>query len=151
MLLRRKNRNPDEIAGCLRYGSKVLLSRLLYLSQSNMAYRLHGKKRLDEAEAERITTVLGLPSGWLDMPRDPAEVPKAVADTLMPSGRRRSSLQSPTSAKDTSPIATNHRNVQGASERVDQPARPPKEAEAGESEARIRFKTAVSGALGKKH
>ena len=67
-----------------RNSSKALLSRLLNLSQSNMAHRLHGKKRLDDAEAERMTAVLGLPSGWLDIPRKPADVPVAVAETLTP-------------------------------------------------------------------
>ncbi|AME28127.1 hypothetical protein AXG89_30180 (plasmid) [Burkholderia sp. PAMC 26561] len=116
-----------------------------------MAHRLHGKKRLDDAEAERITAVLGLPPGWLDIPREPAEVPAAVGQTLMPSGRRRSSLQSAESARDTSPIATDHGNVHGADEGVDQAARALEEAKAAEPEAQSRFETAVSGALEKNH
>jgi len=73
-----------------RNGSKALLSRLLNLSQSNMAHRLHGKKRLDDAESERITTVLDLPSGWLDTPREAVDVPAAVAEKLAPPTRHRS-------------------------------------------------------------
>lgn len=73
-----------------RNGSKTLLSRLLNLSQSNMAHRLHGKKRLDDAESERITNVLDLPSGWLDTPREAVDVPAAVTEKLAPPTRHRS-------------------------------------------------------------
>ncbi|WP_250517885.1 hypothetical protein [Caballeronia sp. INDeC2] len=52
-----------------RNGSKVKLGAVLGLSGSNMAHRLHGKKRMDDAEAERFTAGLGLPAGWLDTPR----------------------------------------------------------------------------------
>lgn len=71
-----------------RNGSKALLSRLLNLSQSNIAHRLHGKKRLDDAESKRFTDVLGLPSGWLDTPREPADLPDAVNEILTPTSRR---------------------------------------------------------------
>jgi hypothetical protein len=100
-----------------RNGSKALLSRLLNLSQSNMAHRLHGKKRLDDAEAERFTTALGLPSGWLDIPRELADVPAAVTETLTPTSRRQStslSSRSATTAEDTSAIIMDRGNVQGA-------------------------------------
>jgi hypothetical protein len=49
-----------------------------------MARHQHGKKCLDDAEAERMTTVLGLPSGRLDVPRKPADVPATVAENLAP-------------------------------------------------------------------
>lgn len=71
-----------------------------------MARHQHGKKCLDDAEAERMTTVLGLPSGRLDVPREPADVPATVAETLAPSGRRQSTSQYATPAEDTSPITT---------------------------------------------
>jgi hypothetical protein len=77
-----------------RNGSKALLSRLLNLSQSNMAHRLHAKKRLDDAEAERITNVLDLPSDWLHTPRDAVDEPAVVAEKLAPPTRHRSKSRS---------------------------------------------------------
>jgi hypothetical protein len=73
-----------------RTGSKALLGRMLNISQSNMAHRLHGKKRLDDAEITRFTEVLGLPGGWLDVPRQPSDVPATVAELLAPASRVRS-------------------------------------------------------------
>jgi hypothetical protein len=39
------------------------------LTGSNIAHRLRGKKRMDDAEANRFTERQGLPIGWLDTPR----------------------------------------------------------------------------------
>ena len=72
-----------------RNGSKALLSRMLNLSQSNMAHRLHGKKRLDDVEAKRFTDVLELPVGWLDTPRQTNDVPDHVNELLAPTSRKR--------------------------------------------------------------
>jgi len=72
-----------------RNGSKALLSRMLNLSQSNMAHRLHGKKRLDDVEAKRFTDVLELPVGWLDTPRQTDDVPAHVNELLAPTARKR--------------------------------------------------------------
>src|SRR3984893_6227563 len=71
-----------------RNGAKAQLGRLLEMSQSNMAHRLHGQKRMDDAESKRFTDKLGLPTGWLDIAREPTDIPKAVADLLAPPSRR---------------------------------------------------------------
>jgi hypothetical protein len=63
------------------------------MSGSNMAHRLHGKKRMDDAEASRFTERLGLPVGWLDTPRSEAEIPESVSDLLIPAARGRASVQ----------------------------------------------------------
>ncbi|SAL87822.1 hypothetical protein AWB74_08278 [Caballeronia arvi] len=78
-----------------RNGSKVKLGAVLGLSGSNMAHRLHGKKRMDDAEAERFTAGLGLPAGWLDTPRSEADVPESVALLLAPASRVRAPGQAP--------------------------------------------------------
>ncbi|MFM0052493.1 hypothetical protein [Caballeronia grimmiae] len=70
-----------------RNGSKVKLGAVMGLSGSNMAHRLHGKKRMDDAEAERFTERLGLPRGWLDEPRSEAEIPESVILLLAPASR----------------------------------------------------------------
>src|ERR1700682_4330165 len=71
-----------------RNGAKAQLGRLLEMSQSNMAHRLHGQKRMDDAESKRFTDKLGLPTGWLDIPREPTDIPNAVADLLAPPSRQ---------------------------------------------------------------
>lgn len=58
-----------------------------------MAHRLHGKKRMDSAEANRFTERLGLPTGWLDTPRSEAEIPESVSHMLAPASRGRVSAQ----------------------------------------------------------
>jgi hypothetical protein len=62
------------------------------MNGSNMAHRLHGKKRMDDAEASRFTERLGLPVGWLDTPRSEAEIPESVSDLLTPAARGRASV-----------------------------------------------------------
>lgn len=62
-----------------RNGSKAKLGLVMGMTGSNMAHRLHGKKRMDEAEANRFTERLGLPTGWLDQPRSAADVPESVS------------------------------------------------------------------------
>ncbi|GJH14633.1 hypothetical protein CBA19CS11_37365 [Caballeronia novacaledonica] len=76
-----------------RNGSKVKLGVVMAMSGSNMAHRLHGKKRMDDAEASRFTERLGLPVGWLDTPRSEAEIPESVSDLLTPAARGRASVQ----------------------------------------------------------
>ncbi|SAK57322.1 hypothetical protein AWB76_02433 [Caballeronia temeraria] len=76
-----------------RNGSKVRLGVVMALSGSNMAHRLHGKKRMDDAEASRFTERLGLPAGWLDTPRSEAEIPESVSRLLTPAARGRASVQ----------------------------------------------------------
>ncbi|MDR5785366.1 hypothetical protein P9281_02195 [Caballeronia sp. LP003] len=78
-----------------RNGSKVKLGAVLGLSGSNMAHRLHGKKRMDDAEAERFTAGLGLPAGWLDTPRGETDIPESVAQLLAPTSRVRAPGQAP--------------------------------------------------------
>jgi len=72
-----------------RNGTKAQLGRLLNLSQSNMAHRLHGQKRMDDAETHRIISALGLPTDWLDQPREISDVPEAVNNILAPASRAR--------------------------------------------------------------
>ena len=72
-----------------RNGTKAQLGRLLNLSQSNMAHRLHGQKRMDDAETHRIIAALGLPTDWLDQPRESGDVPDAVINMLAPASRSR--------------------------------------------------------------
>ncbi|MCG7400390.1 hypothetical protein [Caballeronia zhejiangensis] len=72
-----------------RNGSKAKLGLVMGMTGSNMAHRLHGKKRMDEAEANRFTERLGLPAGWLDQPRSEAEIPESVSVLLAPASRAR--------------------------------------------------------------
>ncbi|MBN3790048.1 hypothetical protein [Burkholderia sp. Ac-20353] len=76
-----------------RNGSKARLGVVMEMSGSNMAHRLHGKKRMDSVEANRFTERLGLPSGWLDTPRSEAEIPEPVSCMLTPASRGRVSVQ----------------------------------------------------------
>ncbi|WP_434667922.1 hypothetical protein P5W99_36395 [Paraburkholderia sp. A3BS-1L] len=76
-----------------RNGSKARLGVVMDLSGSNMAHRLHGKKRMDTVEANRFTERLGLPAGWLDTPRSEAEIPASVSRMLAPASRARASAQ----------------------------------------------------------
>ena len=76
-----------------RNGSKARLGVVMELSGSNMAHRLHGKKRMDVVEANRFTERLGLPAGWLDTPRSETEIPASVSQMLAPAPRGRVSAQ----------------------------------------------------------
>ena len=76
-----------------RNGSKARLGVVMELSGSNMAHRLHGKKRMDAVEANRFTERLGLPSGWLDTPRSEDDIPASVSRMLAPAPRGRVSAQ----------------------------------------------------------
>ena len=76
-----------------RNGSKARLGVVMSMSGPNMAHRLHGKKRMDSAEANRFTERLGLPIGWLDTPRSEAEIPESVSSMLAPASRGRVSVQ----------------------------------------------------------
>jgi hypothetical protein len=76
-----------------RNGSKAKLGLVMGMTGSNMAHRLHGKKRMDEAEANRFTERLGLPTGWLDQPRSEAEIPESVSVLLAPAPRARANAQ----------------------------------------------------------
>src|SRR5882762_4398951 len=70
-----------------RKGSKMRLGAVMEISDSNMANRLYGQKRMDDAEANRFTERLGLPTGWLDVPRSITDVPESVSDMLIPASR----------------------------------------------------------------
>lgn len=74
-----------------RNGSKAKLGLVMGMTGSNMAHRLHGKKRMDDAEANRFTERLGLPTGWLDRPRSETEIPESVSALLAPASRTRAS------------------------------------------------------------
>jgi hypothetical protein len=76
-----------------RKGSKAPLAAVMEISDSNMANRLYGQKRMDDAEANRFTERLGLPGGWLDIPRSSADIPESVSDLLAPVPRRHGSAQ----------------------------------------------------------
>jgi hypothetical protein len=76
-----------------RKGSKVRLAVVMEISESNMANRFYGQKRMDEAEANRFTERLGLPIGWLDVPRLITDIPESVLDLLVPASRHVSAEQ----------------------------------------------------------
>jgi hypothetical protein len=76
-----------------RKGSKVRLGAVMEISDSNMANRFYGQKRMDDAEANRFTERLGLPTGWLDVPRSVTDIPESVSDLLIPPSRRHASDQ----------------------------------------------------------
>jgi hypothetical protein len=76
-----------------RKGSKVRLGAVMEISDSNMANRFYGQKRMDDAEANRFTERLGLPTGWLDVPRSVTDIPESVSDLLVPPSRRHASDQ----------------------------------------------------------
>jgi hypothetical protein len=74
-----------------RKGSKVRLGAVMEISDSNMANRFYGQKRMNDAEANRFTERLGLPTGWLDVPRSVTDIPESVSDLLVPPSRRHAS------------------------------------------------------------
>jgi hypothetical protein len=74
-------------------GSKVRLGAVMEISDSNMANRFYGQKRMDDVEANRFTERLGLPTGWLDVPRSVTDIPESVSDLLVPPPRRHASDQ----------------------------------------------------------
>src|ERR1700710_2220975 len=76
-----------------RKGSKVRLGAVMEISDSNMANRFYGQKRMDDAEANRFTERLGLPTGWLDVPRSVTDIPESVSDLLVAPSRRHASAQ----------------------------------------------------------
>jgi hypothetical protein len=76
-----------------RKGSKARLAAVMGLSDSNMANRLYGQKRLDDAEANRFTERLGLPTGWFDVPRTETDIPKSVSELLIPSSAHHAGTQ----------------------------------------------------------
>ena len=76
-----------------RKGSKVRLGEVMGISDSNMANRFYGQKRMDDAEANRFTERLGLPHGWLDVPRSVTDIPEPVSDLLVPASRRHAAAQ----------------------------------------------------------
>src|SRR5471030_838479 len=76
-----------------RKGSKVRLGEVMGISDSNMANRFYGQKRMDDAEANRFTERLGLPVGWLDVPRSVSDIPEPVSDLLVPASRRHAAAQ----------------------------------------------------------
>jgi len=76
-----------------RKGSKVRLGAVMEISESNMANRFYGQKRMNDAEANRFTERLGLPTGWLDVPRSVTAIPESVSDLLVPSSRHHASAQ----------------------------------------------------------
>lgn len=83
-----------------RKGSKVRLSAVMSISASNLDNRLYGQKRMDDAEANRFTERLGLPTAWLDVPRSVSDIPESVSARLDPlSGRPASDLQEVPAAK----------------------------------------------------
>ena len=76
-----------------RKGSKVRLAVVVDISASNLDNRLYGQKRMDDAEANRFTERLGLPSGWLDVPRGVTDIPESVSALLDPQSGRPASGQ----------------------------------------------------------
>ncbi|WP_158937351.1 hypothetical protein [Burkholderia sp. S171] len=68
-------------------GSKVRLGAVMEISGPNMANRFYGQKRIDDVEAKRFTDRLGLPTGWLDVPRSVTDIPEPVSNLLVPPPR----------------------------------------------------------------
>jgi hypothetical protein len=81
-----------------RKGSKVRLSAVVKISASNLDNRLYGQKRMDDAEANRFTEHLGLPTAWLDVPRRVTDIPESVSALLDPQSDRPASDQQELSA-----------------------------------------------------
>jgi len=48
---------------------------------------------MNDAEANRFTERLGLPTGWLDVPRSVTDIPESVSDLLVPPSRGHASAQ----------------------------------------------------------
>jgi hypothetical protein len=48
---------------------------------------------MNDAEANRFTERLGLPTGWLDVPRSVTDIPESVSDLLVPPSRSQASAQ----------------------------------------------------------
>ncbi|WP_321949355.1 hypothetical protein [Paraburkholderia sp. J10-1] len=111
-----------------RNGSKARLGVVMDLSGSNMAHRLHGKKRLDAVEANRFTERLGLPAGWLDTPRSEADIPASVSRMLAPAARGRVSAQQNESlaaaTKDDVPAKASGAKTRGRRARAGDPQNP---------------------------
>lgn len=95
-----------------RKGSKVRLAVVVDISASNLDNRLYGQKRMDDAETSRFTERLGLPSGWLDVPRVVTDIPESVSALLDPqSGRPASDQQElPATTKPETAVAKKHAN-----------------------------------------
>src|ERR1700694_5227423 len=95
------------------------------ISNSNMDNRLYGQKRMDEAEANRFTERLGLPTGWLDVPRSVTDIPESVSDLLVPASRSdvpaHSALAPAIEPKATAEKKPVNTKVQTAGARIAQP------------------------------
>jgi hypothetical protein len=111
-----------------RKGSKVRLSAVVNISASNLDNRLYGQKRMDDAEANRFTERLGLPTAWLDVPRTVSDIPESVSALLDPLSGRPASEQQELSAP-TRPEAAVARKSTGKKAKTasDRPT-PPSEA-----------------------
>ena len=99
-------------------GSKVRLAVVMEISESNMANRFYGQKRMDDTEANRFTERLGLPTGWLDVPRSVKDVPESVSELLTPPSRHHASAQQelppaikPKATAERKPAATKAKNA----------------------------------------
>jgi hypothetical protein len=111
-----------------RKGSKVRLSAVVNISASNLDNRLYGQKRMDDAEANRFTERLGLPTDWLDVPRSVTDIPQSVSALLDPQSGRTAfdQQQLPAATKPESAVAGKSagKKARAASEQQD-PILPP--------------------------
>ncbi|MFM0123997.1 hypothetical protein P0D73_34770 [Paraburkholderia sp. RL18-101-BIB-B] len=109
-----------------RKGSKVRLSAVVNISASNLDNRLYGQKRMDDAEANRFTERLGLPTAWLDVPRSVSDIPESVSALLDPlSGRSAPDQQELPAAKRPEAVVARKsatRQAKAASDRHAQPS-----------------------------
>jgi hypothetical protein len=109
-----------------RKGSKVRLSAVIGISASNLDNRLYGQKRMDDAEANRFTERLGLPTAWLDVPRSVMDIPESVSALLEPQSGRPASGEPevPSAIKPGATVATKSagRMARTASDRHAQPS-----------------------------
>ncbi|WP_168788491.1 hypothetical protein [Paraburkholderia aromaticivorans] len=111
-----------------RKGSKVRLSEVMSISASNLDNRLYGQKRMDEAEANRFTERLGLPTAWLDVPRSVTDIPEPVTVLLDPQSGRSAPDQRdlPAAVEPEAAVARKSagRKAKPASDRHAQPSEP---------------------------
>lgn len=63
-------------------GAKSKLAELSGMSPANISHRLHDKKKLDDADAQRFCEALKLPEGWFDTPHSEDQVPAHVRTML---------------------------------------------------------------------
>lgn len=65
-------------------GAKIALTHAANLTSSRVSLMTSGRKPVSDPFAQAIEQALGLPAGWLDMPRERDTVPPSAWDVLGP-------------------------------------------------------------------